>query len=89
MLAQVAGSSRSVVWVKRIEVEMAPEALLRKRAGVEDTSAEVRVESLDRWGLAVIPAGSKDEWGATLSEQLNVGYGELPPEGRVYLVSGG
>lgn len=87
MLARMARSSRNVVWVKRVEVEMAPATLLRERAGIEDTSAEVLVESLDRWGLAVIPAGSEDEWGAVLSEQLNVGYAELPPEGRVYLVS--
>lgn len=62
------------------------EAVLRERAGVQDSALEVRIEALGTWGIARIPAGSRDEWGMVFLQALNVGYNELPPEGRVYVV---
>lgn len=32
------------------------------------------------------PERATDETGRRISDVLNIGYGELPPEGRVFLV---
>lgn len=76
-----------VLWVKRLDADTVTEAVLRDRAGVADPAIEVRIQALGKWDMAVIPAGSRDEWGAVLSGVLNVGQNQLPPEGRVYLVT--
>lgn len=60
--------------------------MLGERARVEDSGVEVRTEALGPWGMAVIQAGSLDEWGTVFPEVMNVGYKQLPPEGRVYVV---
>jgi hypothetical protein len=60
---------------------------LRERAGIEDPTVDVRTESLSTWTVSVIPARSRDEWGTLLPDTLNVGYNELPPEGRVFLTA--
>ena len=75
-----------VVWVKRDTAEPVPDSELRERAGVEDAGIEVRTESLARWDFSKIPSGSRDEWGVVLPGALNIGHGQLPPEGRVYLI---
>lgn len=74
-----------MTWVKRDDAAAATDASLRERAGVEDSEVEVRTEALGKWGLAVIPAGSRDEWGVRHSVVLNVSHSQLPPEGRVYV----
>jgi len=74
-----------VIWVKSADAAPLTDAALRKRAGVEDSTAEVHIESLSKWDSATIPAGSRDEWGSPLPGVMNVGIGELPPEGRVFL----
>jgi hypothetical protein len=74
-----------VIWVKIADAAPLTDEALRKRAGVEDSTAEVHIESLGKWGSATIPVGSRDEWGSLLPGVMNVGYGELPPEGRVFL----
>ncbi len=75
-----------MLWVRRDDADGESDAVLRERAGVKDPAVEVRAEALGRWGNAVIPQGSRDEWGTVFSGVLNVGFNVLPPEGRVYLV---
>jgi hypothetical protein len=86
MLMLMESSADQLIWVKREASDSLPEATLRERAGIEDPEVEVRTETPTRWAIATIPAGSRDEWGTLHSEVLNVGYGQLPPEGRLYLV---
>jgi hypothetical protein len=76
-----------VIWVKRVDAEPLTDAAVRRRAGVEDSAVEVHIESLDKMGIATIPAGSRDEWGSMLPGVMNVGYGELPPAGRLFLAA--
>ncbi|GAA1437943.1 hypothetical protein GCM10009616_40590 [Microlunatus lacustris] len=81
-------SNPSVLWVTRDDAVAIEDALLRERAGLGGTAAKVHTKTLGRSGVEPVPAGSRDEWGTILSTVLNVGYGELPPQGRVYVVSG-
>jgi hypothetical protein len=76
-----------VMWVTRGDADKVADSALRARAGVEDSRVEVKTNSLGKWDVAVIPAGSRDEWGTVLPKVLNVGSGQLPPEGRVYVVA--
>lgn len=82
----MSSSRKYVLWVRRDDADQESDAVLRERAGVNDPAVEVRTEALERWGSAVIPRGSRDEWGTVVSVVLNVGFNVLPPEGRVYLV---
>ncbi|ONI67067.1 hypothetical protein BWI15_28225 [Kribbella sp. ALI-6-A] len=75
-----------VLWVTRDDAGPVADAVLRERAGVEDSGVEVRTEALGRWGVAVIPAGSQDEWGTVFPVVMDVGFNQLPPEGRVFVV---
>jgi hypothetical protein len=79
--------NQEVIWVKRDDVAMVSDKSLRERAGIEDLTVDVRTESISRWGVSMIPAGSRDEWGTLLPDTLNVGYNQLPPEGRVFLTA--
>ena len=79
-------ANQHILWVTRDDAATVPEAALRERAGVEDFAIDVHTEMLGKWGLAVIPAGSRGERGVKLPEVMSVGYGELPPEGRVYVI---
>lgn len=79
-------AKRYVLWVTRDDVSRVADAVLRERAGLVDPGVEVRTEALGKWGIAAIPAGSRDEWGTVHREVLNVGFSQLPPEGRVYVV---
>lgn len=69
----------------RDDVSTVAEAVLHERAGVVDPGVEVRTEALGKWGIAVVPAGSQDEWGTVFREVLNVGFNQLPPTGRLYV----
>lgn len=85
----MASSARQyVLWVKGgDDVSTVPDSVLRERAGVTDSRVEVRTKMLvGRWDSAVIPAGSRDEWGTVLPVILNVGSNQLPPKGRVFVV---
>ena len=75
-----------VLWVARHDAPETPAAELRERAGVDDTTMEVRVERLTQWTPAVIPAGSRDEWGDEVPVLLNVWANQLPPEGRIFVI---
>jgi hypothetical protein len=46
----------------------------------------VHTEAQGRWGVAVIPAGSWDEWGTVFPEVIDVGPNQLPPDGRVFVI---
>ena len=50
-------------------------------------NADVGVETatLGKWGTTTIPAGARDESGSILP-LMTLGYTELPPEGRVFLL---
>ena len=74
-----------MLWVVRENAERVVDAVLRERANVEDPGVEVRTKELGSWDIAQIPAGSRDESGIVLPV-MSVGSGELPPEGRVYVV---
>ena len=76
-----------MLWVKHLDADAVTEKALRDRAGTSDSTIEVRIRALDKWDIESIPAGSRDEWGEVLSDVLNVGQNQLPPEGRVYLVA--
>ncbi|HAD75269.1 hypothetical protein [Microbacterium sp. UBA3394] len=80
-------SAGYVLWVKHLDADAVTEKALRDRAGTSDSTIEVRIRALDKWDIESIPAGSRDEWGEVLSDVLNVGQNQLPPEGRVYLVA--
>jgi hypothetical protein len=79
-------ATQYVLWVTRDDAGPVTDAVLRERAGVEDSGVEVRTEALGRWGVAMIPAGSRDEWGTVFPEVMDVGSNQLPPEGRVFVV---
>lgn len=61
--------------------------MLREQAVVEDSTVEVQTKELGKRDVGVIPAGSRDEWGTVLTDVLNVGNTQLPPEGRAYGVA--
>jgi len=80
-------AAQYVLWVTRDQVSTVADSVLRERAGGVDSSVEVRTKVLaGTWDIAMIPAGSRDEWGTVLPAVLNVGSNQLPPEGRVYVV---
>ena len=74
-----------VIWVNREGSQAVTDAVLRGRAGVDDATAEVETKTLGRLGVTTIPAGARDEFGSVLPP-MAVGYAELPPEGRVFLL---
>jgi hypothetical protein len=74
-----------VLSVTRDVADELADAVLRERAGV-DSGVEIRTRALSRWDTAKIPAGARDEWGSVFAEVLNVGWNQLPPEGRLYLI---
>lgn len=73
------------MWVKRDDSPTVPDSVLRGRAGVDDAAVEVETKAVGRWDIAAIPAGARDESGS-VHPLMNVGYAELPPEGRVFLL---
>ena len=75
-----------VIWVAREDADAIEDLVLAIRAGIEVPGVEVQVQRLGRWNVAAIPKGATDETGRRMSQVLNIGYGELPPEGRVFLV---
>lgn len=77
--------NRRTMWVKRDDSPTVPDSVLRGRAGVDDAAVEVETKAVGRWDIAAIPAGARDESGSVLP-LMNVGYAELPPEGRVFLL---
>jgi hypothetical protein len=80
--------NRRTLWVKRDDSPTVPDSVLRGRAGVDDAAVEVETKAVGRWDIAAIPAGARDESGSVLPP-MNVGYAELPPEGRVFLLEEG
>jgi len=77
--------NRHLIWVKRDDSHTVPDSVLRERAGIDDAAVEVETKAVDKWSLATIPAGARDESGSVLP-LMNVGYAELPPDGRVFLL---
>jgi hypothetical protein len=75
-----------VLWVTHEATDDVTDAVLRQRAGVENSLVEVRTERLGRWNLSTVPAGSRDEWGDVVREVLSIGPNQVPPEGRVFVV---
>ena len=75
-----------MIWVKRDDSDAISDNVLRERAGVEDTLVEVETRALGKWNIATIPAGARDESGTVLPI-MNVGYSQLPPDGRVFIVA--
>lgn len=75
-----------VLWVTHEDADDVTDAVLRQRAGVENSLVEVRTERLGRWNLSTVPAGSRDEWGDVMREVLSIGPNQVPPEGRVFVV---
>lgn len=76
-----------VLWVTSDDSNRLTDAILRERAGAVAPDIEVRTRILKgKWDIAVIPAGSRDEWGTIHRAVLNVSSGQLPPDGRVYVV---
>jgi hypothetical protein len=78
-------ATQYVLWVTRDDAAAVGDALLRERAGVEDSAVEVHTKALRKSDVATVPAGSRDERGTVFPEIINVGYNQLPPEGRVYV----
>jgi hypothetical protein len=74
-----------LIWVKRDDSQTVPDSVLLERAGVDEVAVDVETKAVGRWGVETIPAGARDEFGSILP-LLNVGYAELPPEGRVFLL---
>ena len=79
-------AKQHILWVTRDDAGTVADVVLREQAGVEDSAVEVRTESLGKWDVAMLPAGSRDEWGSTFPEVMNVWWNQLPPEGRVYVI---
>lgn len=78
-------SNRRIVWVKRDDSPTVPDSTLRWRAGVDDVAVEVVTKAVGKWDIATIPAGARDESGSALP-LMTLGYAELPPEGRIFLL---
>lgn len=77
-----------VLWVAPETAAQLSDPALRERANVDDPVVEVRTRRLGNWMSAVIPSGSRDEWGDTTRDLLNVWPEHLGPDGKVYFIEG-
>jgi hypothetical protein len=75
-----------VIWVAPAEADDLTDAEILARLGLDDHGLEVRRERLSGWMAAEIPADARDEWGHLMPGKVIVYVGQLPPEGRIFIV---